>query len=82
MTDFPEEWKPVIGYENIYAISNCGRVKRVAGSPQTPKDRILKNCIIKDGYLGVSLCKGNKKFNVSQSTISDITRGRTWRHII
>lgn len=63
MTEFLEEWKPVVGYEGIYAISNYGRVKRVAGSHQTPKDRMLKNCIIKDGYLGVSLCRDNKKEN-------------------
>lgn len=25
-----EEWRPVVGYEGIYEVSNFGRVKRIA----------------------------------------------------
>ena len=43
-----EYWKPVVGYEGLYEVSNWGRVKsikRIVNSPRgtrTVKERILK----------------------------------------
>jgi len=45
-----ETWKPVVGYEGIYEVSNLGRVKSLArvkmcghpGTQQMTKERMLK----------------------------------------
>lgn len=42
-----EIWKPVVGYEGLYEVSNMGRVKSLAGrsrhpNPQTLHERIIK----------------------------------------
>lgn len=60
-----EEWKCVVGYEDLYEISNKGRVKRVSALggkkikekvTQYPiRKKILKPYIRKDGYLSVAL---------------------------
>ncbi|MCI6614441.1 MAG: NUMOD4 domain-containing protein [Mollicutes bacterium] len=52
-----EIWKDVIGYENLYKVSNWGRVK----SFRFGKERILKTFKNKDGYLQVGLWKNNKR---------------------
>ena len=52
-----EIWKPVIGYEGFYEVSNCGRVK----SLHRGKERILKPSPDGDGYLYVILCKNGEK---------------------
>ena len=51
-----EYWKPVVGYEGHYQVSNWGRVKSI----KFGKGRILKPGTNKDGYLQVDLCKNNK----------------------
>lgn len=50
-----EIWRPVIGYETYYSVSNLGRVKRTAGGKGIVKGKILKNRPSK-GYARVSLC--------------------------
>ena len=52
-----EYWKPVLGYEGLYEVSNWGRVKSI----RFGKERILKPYTDKRGYLNVSLCKNNKQ---------------------
>lgn len=49
-----EVWKPIIGYEGLYEISNLGRVKSLKGV------RILKNSTQKVGYETVGLRKNNQ----------------------
>lgn len=63
-----EYWKPVVGYEGLYEVSNWGRVKSLEryrkgpnGSIRICKGRILKLRTDKDGYLLVALCKNNIK---------------------
>ena len=48
-----EIWKPVIGFEGLYEVSNMGRVKGY-------NSKILKPYESKDGYLQVSLYKDMK----------------------
>ena len=48
-----ETWKPVIGYENNYRVSNMGRVRN--------RVKILKQSIKNNGYYHVTLCNGNSK---------------------
>ena len=51
-----EYWKPVVGYEGHYQVSNFGRVKSI----KFGKERILKPGTNKYGYLLVMLCKDGK----------------------
>lgn len=46
-----EIWKPVIGYEGLYEVSNLGRLKRVAAARGTQIGHILKPAKDKKGYL-------------------------------
>lgn len=68
-----EVWQPVKGYEDLYAVSDQGRVKRIAkrtwhparrgkseGFWWTCRERILKTWVNGD-YLKVWLCKDGKQ---------------------
>ena len=48
-----EIWKDVVGYENLYQVSNFGNVKR--------KGKTKNLCKSKNNYYGVKLCKNNIK---------------------
>ena len=50
---FMEVWKPIEDYENLYEVSNLGRVK----SLKYGKEKILKPRKNSCGYLMVTLCK-------------------------
>ena len=52
-----EYWKPVVGYEGLYMVSNFGRVK----SFRFGKERIMKLVPNRCGYLCVNLYKNNIK---------------------
>lgn len=67
-----EEWKPVVGYEGLYEVSNMGRVRSLdriidaktkIGTPckRKVKGRILKNGKDGHGYHHVNLCGRRKK---------------------
>ena len=51
-----EEWRPVVGYEGLYEVSNMGNVK----SLKYGKERILKAGKNSADYLQVHLCKDGK----------------------
>lgn len=59
-------WKPVKNYEDCYAVSDTGLVKRIKSvancknGHRSVKETILKQGCDKDGYLQVCLCKNNK----------------------
>lgn len=63
-----EEWKDIIGYENMYQISNTGQVRSVdrivfAGKHYVPtriKGCIIKTRISKNGYVMVTLSNKSK----------------------
>lgn len=56
-----EEWRPVVGYEGLYEVSDLGRVKRVgAGQGTRPGIRKL-HANPRSGYLSVNLSKGNRQ---------------------
>lgn len=59
--ELKEEWKPVVGFEKNYLVSNLGNVKRVLGSSHL-KPKKLKLIPDKDGYNKVNL-KVNQKTN-------------------
>lgn len=63
-----EIWKDIENYENLYQISNFGRVKSlfriiktIKGYNITIKEKILKTVIDNTGYYAVSLWKNNKQ---------------------
>lgn len=49
-----KEWRPVVGYEGLYEVSNAGQIKRVAGGSGSKPGRILKNQL-KRGYHQIGL---------------------------
>lgn len=55
-----EIWKPVVGYEDCYAVSNHGRIKRTKSGHGATVGRILKPKLRKAGYVGVNLYKDEK----------------------
>lgn len=62
-----EIWKPVLGWEGMYSVSDFGRVRseqrvitRITGKMHTIPGRILKNHIRYNGYHMVSLCVKSK----------------------
>ena len=52
-----EIWKDIENYENVYQISNIGRVRRIYKNGNT---KILKQDITKKGYYRISLSKNQK----------------------
>ena len=66
-----EQWCDIEGFENLYQISNTGRVKslerivKVTGGNNNScfiKEKILKPSVGKQGYLSVVLCKDGKVY--------------------
>ena len=63
---YKEIWKPIIGYEGLYEISNTRKIKslrRLSLSGNVLKEKYLKFCKKKDGYEVVTLFnkEGKKK---------------------
>jgi NUMOD4 motif-containing protein len=63
-----ERWLPVIGWENLYAVSSCGRVwsirrviQRKNGTTQLIHGRMLAQTQASNGYLSVKLSINGKK---------------------
>ena len=55
-----EIWKDVCGYEGKYQVSNLGNVKSL-NYRHTSKERILKPCKDRWGYLFVYLCRNGER---------------------
>ena len=63
-----EIWKPVLGYEELYEVSDLGRVRRLdsivnSGIKHSDHRRVVGRCLRqnekRNGYLTVDLSKGN-----------------------
>jgi len=59
-----EEWRDVNGYEELYQVSDRGRVKRVARGHGTHPGRILRPGQHRNGYLTVMLYRDGKQARV------------------
>lgn len=69
-----ENWKPVVGYEGFYEVSDHGRIRTVEhiasssirnGGKRTVPSHMLKQHKKRTGYLMVDLCKEGKIRTVS-----------------
>ena len=58
--DDQEIWCDVKGYEDLYQVSNKGRVKSL-GNDKSRKEKILKPQGTRLGYLQIMLCKGGER---------------------
>jgi hypothetical protein len=65
-----EEWRAIPGYEDHYAVSSLGRVKRVAKYRVEPG--VLKQAVTRFGYAYVTLCVNNhrKKHHVHRLVLA------------
>ena len=64
MENFKEEWRPIVGYEGLYEVSNTGKIKRceyVDANNRLYKSKILKFKINKGGYCTIGLTKNGKR---------------------
>ncbi|RFZ78320.1 endonuclease [Lacrimispora amygdalina] len=62
-----EVWKPIFGYEDLYEISNYGRVKSIErlvksnnNNFRLQKESIRKPTVNNRGYFSIRLCKNGK----------------------
>lgn len=69
-----ENWKPVVGYEGFYEVSDLGRIRRVDSrvnsgikhsNSRMVKGRVLKTHLKRNGYLSVDLSVNNKVKTIS-----------------
>lgn len=60
-------WRPVVGFEGLYEVSDTGLVRRLAGPDaigRPRKGRVLKQ-VVDRGYRRVSLCRNCRPTNIS-----------------
>jgi hypothetical protein len=55
-----ENWRPIIGFEGTYEVSDHGRVRRSAPGPGTSAGRIRK-LVPRNGYTQIVLSKSNRQ---------------------
>lgn len=56
-----EHWKPVVGFEGWYSVSDRGKVRRDRAGPHTCVGKLLKGVPDDGGYLKVGLYAGGKR---------------------
>jgi hypothetical protein len=74
-----EIWKDIVGYENLYQVSNLGNVKSLPkewissnGARQKHNGKLLKLCDRGEGYLAVNLYNnGVKKFRMVHQLVAE-----------
>ena len=76
MNQSNEIWKPVVGYEGFYEVSNQGRVRSldrdavdITGRPYSVKGRIRKLKLDRKGYVKVALSVSNTMITYSVHTL-------------
>jgi hypothetical protein len=58
-----EIWKPVVGFENVYSVSNLGRVRRELTRGRAKAGHIFQPSLNKQGYPSTWLTDINKRIN-------------------
>lgn len=62
MSKLIEEWRPVVGYEGLYEVSDWGNIKSLNYN-HTGKPKIMAKCKDSDGYYNLLLWKNGKRKN-------------------
>ncbi len=71
-----EQWRPVVGYESTYAVSNIGRIMRTATADNSKAGHILTN-LLKRGYYQIALCQGGfSKYHFIHKLVAEAFIGR------
>ena len=75
MENFKEEWRPIPNYEELYIISNYGKIKRIEridSNGRIRKIKLLKHKINKCGYCSIGLTKnGKRKFYLVHRLVAE-----------
>ena len=73
-----ENWKPVVGYEGLYEVSDLGRVRSLIDCHGLRREKLLKSSLDKDGYLKVTLHKNitQKQYQVHRLVAIVFVEGR------
>lgn len=58
-----EIWKDIKGFENLYQVSNLGRIKSLGNKSNHKRDIIMKQTLNYKGYLQLCLRKDNKSYH-------------------
>ena len=66
-----EEWKPVVGYEGLYEVSNLGRVKSLPRNGTIKTEKILRQYENGYGYLHVGLRNNGLKTKLVHRLVAD-----------
>lgn len=86
MTQPEEIWKPVVGWEAHYAVSNKGRVMRTSKAGPTHSGKIRAHAVDGCGYARLPLCVNYKSVTckvhrlVAEAFIGPIPRGYEVNH--
>jgi len=83
-----ERWRPVVGFEGFYEVSEFGRVQSLPRKTATGirGGQILKPWLTTTGYLAVTLCKHNVRYRrtihrlVGEAFIGPLPPGMHTRH--
>lgn len=59
--DHTEIWKPIVGYEGIYSVSSCGRVRREVNTKAAKAGYFLAGHINRAGYNRICLYRQGEK---------------------
>ena len=78
-----ERWRPVVGFEGLYEVSDQGRVRGLdrliahpRGGVRRWPGRVLRACVMPHGYLEVSLCKdGTRTLRTVHSVVAEAFHG-------
>ncbi len=62
-----EDWRPVVGFEDLYDVSSLGRVCRIDGRTARGPMHTTPS---KDGYLTLGLCRDGRKANYKVHTLT------------
>lgn len=80
-----EIWKPILGYEEYYKVSNFGRISSLdrivnsRGGKRTHIGKVLKPSISNDGYYVVDLCKdGERKTHRVHRIVGNVFVDPSW----
>lgn len=75
--DMKEIWKPIKGFEDIYSVSNLGKIRRDGIARGSKVGRILSLCVGSNGYYAISLHnKKNIKYTIPSNLVAQAFLGK------